>query len=179
MRAAAVAAASVVSIGLGTYPVAVAGRQVLLVIVGCAGAASALGALLWPSERIAARLTGIAALAFLMEYAASLILAGEGVDALAPAVGGGLLALIELIDLARLWGAGAEVSTRLVERRTLAMCGAVASGAMVAFLVLIASAGVAGARTPILVLGVTAGTGAVFLLVLRARRAIAISEEPR
>lgn len=176
MRAALGTATVVVAGALGGYPLALAGWQPALAAMGAAGAACALGAVVWLRPRGAEALVGLGVALLVLEYAAALVSATEGFDFLSAVVGIGLLALVELIDLSRTSLQEATVDPKALGRRAAgAGAGAAAGGVAALGVAVIALVPVGSVRSVVLATGAGGAVIALGALVWQARRTLDVS----
>lgn len=156
--------ASSVALALAALPLAGAGdRWWVLVALAVAGILAAAVALAW---RVAATWWAVAA--FSAEYVGSLV-GRNGVDARAPVVGAGLLALAELILWSHDLRSPAAIESEIVRRRLVGLGALVLCSLLVGSLVLGGSFGGNG-RIELEIAGVVAACAILGLIVALARR---------
>jgi hypothetical protein len=164
-------AAIVLSVVLASYPVVLSGNNLLVAASGVIGVGLASAALMVRRERLAGRLTSLAATALVAEYTAALLISGRDPDLLAPAFGTGLLVLIEVMDLVPKWANESTVTAKSVLNRAVSSVRGVMIGTLAATFALIAGALRVGSATAMLTIGVLSAGCALVLVLLKVRDA--------
>ncbi len=165
------AAASLLGIVLGLYPLTLAPPITPLIIMAVV-ALTLLGLALSTAWWLFA---GPCVAILILEYASALVLASGNVDLLSPAVAVGYLVLLELIDAVRALVRQAPVRRSVLKKMGNDTVPAIVIGAIGAFCALLASSIVSGGHPLLLAIAAAAGLGAVAFAVALARRALSTS----